>query len=73
MSSNSKCIWLVPNELLEQELNDLDQGLRQTLLQGAPPCSENNDWLSSVQSAREQFSLIFFAHSPELRTKTTSK
>ena len=51
--------------LLEQELADLDIGLRQTLRQ-SPVWREKDNLLRSVPGAREQLSVTLLAHLPEL-------
>ena len=50
---------------LEQELADLDKGLRQTLRQ-SPVWREKDDLLRSVPGVGEQLSLTLLAHLPEL-------
>ena len=52
---------------LEQELADLDEGLRQTLRQ-SPVWREKDDLLRSVPGVGEQISLTLLAHLPELGT-----
>ncbi len=52
---------------LEQELNDLDQGLRQTISR-SPLWRERDDLLRSVPGVGEQLSLTLLAHLPELGT-----
>ena len=52
---------------LEQELEDLDGGLRQTLRQ-SPVWREKDDLLRSVPGVGEQLSLTLLAHLPELGT-----
>ena len=52
---------------LEQELADLDRGLRQTLRQ-SPVWREKDDLLRSVPGVGEQLSLTLLAHLPELGT-----
>ena len=52
---------------LEQELGDLDQGLRQALRQ-SPLWRERDDLLRSVPGVGEQLSLTLLAHLPELGT-----
>ena len=52
---------------LEQELNDLDEGLRQTLHQ-SPVWREQDDLLRSVPGVGEQLSLSLLAYLPELGT-----
>ena len=52
---------------LEQELDDLDEGLRQTLRQ-SPVWREKDDLLRTVPSVGEQLSLTLLAHLPELGT-----
>ena len=52
---------------LEQELEDLDQGLRQTLRQ-SPLWREKDDLLRTVPGVGEQFSLTLLAYLPELGT-----
>ena len=52
---------------LEQELEDLDEGLRQTLRQ-SPVWREKDDLLRSVPGVGEQISLTLLAHLPELGT-----
>ncbi len=52
---------------LEQELNDLDEGLRQTLHQ-SPVWREKDDLLRSVPGVGEQLSLSLLAYLPELGT-----
>ena len=50
---------------LEQELADLDQGLRQTLRQ-SPVWREKDNLLRSVPGVGEQLSVTLLAHLPEL-------
>ena len=50
---------------LEQELEDLDQGLRQTLRQ-SPLWREKDDFLRTVPGVGEQLSLTLLAYLPEL-------
>ena len=50
---------------LEQELRDLDQGLRQTIRR-SPLWRERDDLLRSVPGVGEQLSLTLLAHLPEL-------
>ena len=52
---------------LEQELSDLDQGLRQTLRQ-SPVSREKDDLLRTVPGVGPQLSLTLRAHLPELST-----
>ena len=52
---------------LEQELDDLDGGLRQTLRQ-SPVWREKDDLLRSVPGVGEQLSLTLLAYLPELGT-----
>ena len=52
---------------LEQELDDLDEGLRQTLRQ-SPVWREKDDLLRTVPGVGEQLSLTLLAHLPELGT-----
>ena len=52
---------------LEQELNDIDEGLRQTLRQ-SPVWREKDDILRTVPGVGEQLSLTLLAHLPELGT-----
>ena len=52
---------------LEQELDDLDEGLRQTL-RSSPVWREKDDLLRSVPGVGEQLSLTLLAHLPELGT-----
>ncbi len=52
---------------LEQELNDLDEGLRQTLRR-SPVWREKDDLLRSVPGVGEQLSLTLLAYVPELGT-----
>ncbi len=52
---------------LEQELKDLDQGLRQTLRR-SPVWREKDDLLRSVPGVGEQLSLTLLAYVPELGT-----
>ena len=52
---------------LEQELDDLDQGLRQTLRQ-SPLWREKDDLLRTVPGVGEQVSLTLLAYVPELGT-----
>ena len=52
---------------LEQELEDLDEGLRQTLRR-SPVWREKDDFLRTVPSVGEQLSLTLLAHLPELGT-----
>ena len=52
---------------LEQELNDIDEGLRQTLRQ-SPVWREKDDLLRTVPGVGEQLSLTLLAHLPELGT-----
>ena len=52
---------------LEQELRDLDQGLRQTLRQ-SPVWREKDDLLRTVPGVGEQLSLTLLANLPELGT-----
>ena len=52
---------------LEQELDDLDEGLRQTLRQ-SPVWREKDDLLRTVPRVGEQLSLTLLAHLPELGT-----
>ena len=52
---------------LEQELSDLDQGLRQTLRR-SPVWREKDDLLRTVPGVGPQLSLTLLAHLPELGT-----
>ena len=52
---------------LEQELNDLDEGLRQTLRR-SPVWREKDDLLRNVPGIGEQTSFTLLAHLPELGT-----
>ena len=52
---------------LEQELSDLDKGLRQTLRQ-SPVWREKDDLLRTVPGVGEQLSLTLLANLPELGT-----
>ena len=52
---------------LEQELDDLDEGLRQTLRQ-SPVWREKDDLLRTVPGVGEHLSLTLLAHLPELGT-----
>ena len=52
---------------LKQELDDLDQGLRQTLRQ-SPVWREKDDLLRSVPGSGDQISLTLLAYLPELGT-----
>ena len=52
---------------LEQELSDLDKGLRQTLRR-SPVWREKDDLLRTVPGVGEQLSLTLLAHLPELGT-----
>ena len=52
---------------LEQELSDLDEGLRQTLRQ-SPVWREKDDLLRTVPGVGEQVSLVLLAYLPELGT-----
>ena len=52
---------------LEQELDDLDHGLRETLRQ-SPVWREKDDLLRTVPGEGEQLSLTLLAHLPELGT-----
>ncbi len=52
---------------LEQELSDLDKGLRQTLRR-SPVWREKDDLLRTVPGAGEQISLTLLANLPELGT-----
>ena len=52
---------------LEQELNDLDQGLRQTLRR-SPVWREKDDLLRTAPGVGEQISLTLLANLPELGT-----
>lgn len=52
---------------LEQELNDIDEGLRQTL-RSSPVWREKDDILRTVPGVGEQLSLALLAHLPELGT-----
>ena len=52
---------------LEQELEDLDEGLRQTLRR-SPVWREKDDLLRTVPGVGEQISLTLLAHLPELGT-----
>ena len=52
---------------LEQELSDLDQGLRQTLRQ-SPVWREKDELLRTVPGVGEQLSLTLLANLPELGT-----
>ena len=52
---------------LEQELNDLNEGLRQTLHR-SPVWREKDDLLRTVPGVGEQVSLTLLAYLPELGT-----
>ena len=52
---------------MEQELDDLDEGLRQTLRQ-SPVWREKDDLLRTVPGVGEQLSLTLLAYLPELGT-----
>ena len=52
---------------LEQEINDIDEGLRQTL-RSSPVWREKDDILRTVPGVGEQLSLTLLAHLPELGT-----
>ena len=52
---------------MEQELDDLDEGLRQTLRQ-SPVWREKDDPLRTVPGVGEQLSLTLLAYLPELGT-----
>ena len=52
---------------LEQELSDIDEGLRQTL-RSSPECREKDDILRSVPGVGEQLSLALLSQLPELGT-----
>ncbi len=52
---------------LEQELNDIDEGLRQTL-RSSPVWREKDDILRTVPGVGAQLSLALLAHLPELGT-----
>ena len=52
---------------LEHELNDLDEGLRQTLRR-SPVWREKDDLLRTVPGVGEQISLTLLAYLPELGT-----
>ena len=52
---------------LEQELDDLDEGLRQTL-RSSPVWRAKDDLLRTVPGVGEQLSLTLLAHLPELGT-----
>ena len=52
---------------LEKELDDLDEGLRQTLRR-SPVWREKDDLLRTVPGVGEQLSLTLLAHLPELGT-----
>ena len=52
---------------LEQELDDLDEGLRQTL-HSSPVWREKDDLLRTVPGVGEQLSLTLLAYLPELGT-----
>ena len=52
---------------LEQELKDLDEGLRQNLRR-SPVWQEKDDLLRSVPGVGEQISLTLLAYVPELGT-----
>ena len=56
-----------PIAWLEQELSDLDKGLRQTLRR-SPVWREKDDLLRTVPGVGEQLSLTLLAHLPELGT-----
>ena len=56
-----------PIAWLEQELSDLDQGLRQTLRR-SPVWREKDDLLRTVPGVGPQLSLTLLAHLPELGT-----
>ena len=57
---------------LEQELSDLDQGLRQTLRR-SPVWREQDDLLRTVPGVGPQLSLTLLAHLPELGTLDASR
>ena len=52
---------------LEQELSDIDEGLRKTL-RSSPVCREKDDILRSVPGVGEQLSLALLSQLPELGT-----
>ena len=52
---------------LEQEINDIDEGLRQTL-RSSPVWREKDNILRTVPGVGEQLSLTLLAHLPELGT-----
>ena len=52
---------------LDQEINDIDEGLRQTL-RSSPVWREKNDILRTVPGVGERLSLTLLAHLPELGT-----
>ena len=52
---------------LEQEINDIDEGLRQTL-RSSPVWREKDDILRTVPGVGEHLSLTLLAHLPELGT-----
>ena len=56
-----------PSAWLKQQLDDLDQGLRQTLRQ-SPVWREKDDLLRSVPGIGDQISLTLLAYLPELGT-----
>ena len=56
---------------LERELDDLDEGLRQTLRQ-SPVWREKDDLLRTVPGVGEQLSLTLLAHLPELGARWTA-
>ena len=57
---------------LEQELDDLDQGLRQTIRR-SPLWRARDDLLRSVPDVGEQLSLTRLAHLPELGARVASR
>ena len=57
---------------LEQELDDLDEGLRQTLRQ-SPVWREKDDLLRTVPGEGEQLSLTLLAYLPELGSWTAGR
>ena len=60
-ASRSTSSWL------DQEINDIDEGLRQTL-RSSPVWREKNDILRTVPGVGERLSLTLLAHLPELGT-----
>ena len=57
---------------LEQELDDLDEGLRQTL-RNSPVWREKDDLLRTVPGVGGQVSLTLLAYLPELGTLDTGR